>query len=73
MERNKQEHKLNETDISISTYEATLISNLLQIALYNITMDDETRKRVRVFRWKLNRAALAITKRYLESLHQVPE
>ena len=64
----ENEQRLDTTDISVSIYDTSLISNILQIALDNITLDEPSRKRVQDFRLKLNKAGLEISKRYLESL-----
>jgi hypothetical protein len=72
MENENNEQRLDETTISVTVYEATLISNILQIALNNLRLDPSSRKRVQDFRLKLQRAGLSISKRYLDSLHRIP-
>ena len=68
----KPEQRLDETYISVTVYEATLISNILQIALSNLRLDPSSRQRVQNFRLKLQKAGLSITKRYLDSLQRLP-
>jgi len=71
MENESNEQRLDETDISVSMHDATLISNILQIALLHLKLDDSTRRRVQAFRLKLQKAQLSIGKRYLDSLHRI--
>jgi hypothetical protein len=64
--------KADETDISVTSYEAALVSNILQVALRNMEMDEDVKKQLQVFKYKLNKARLLICRRYLNSLPRIP-
>jgi thiamine pyrophosphokinase len=72
VENENNDQRLDEIDIFVSIYETTLISNILQVAISNLRMDEDSRKRIQNFKYKLEKARLSITKRYLDSLQKLP-
>jgi hypothetical protein len=56
------QQKPPETSISMTTYEANLISNILYIALNHMQLDEHARKMAQNFIAKLQKSALSISR-----------
>jgi len=64
----KHEQSQDETTISVNVHEAILVSVLLQAALKHMSLDLAAKQTARDFVYKLQKAALSIRKKHLDSL-----
>jgi hypothetical protein len=64
--------KADETDISVTSYEAAVVADILQVALQRMPLDADARQKVQTFKYKLNKARLIISRQYLNSLPRIP-
>ncbi len=62
------EQNQDETTISVNGHETTLIAAMLQAALKHMSLDLAAKQTARDFVYKLQKAALSIRKKHLDSL-----